>query len=114
MGCGERDWFRLAFQWKDGPASGRGYCPFKFKRQGLKFNSRGAREPRPPSDRTNRRKAWRQWRQPPSSWYSSSWRGLLFGAPPPESAGVGTPETTPTEFQALSRRHLRSRGQRLI
>jgi Protein of unknown function (DUF2905) len=34
---------------------------------------------------------------------SSSWRGLLSGAPTPESAGGSTPETTPTEFQPFPR-----------
>ncbi len=62
-------------------------------------------EPRPRSERTHRRLAWRRPRPPPSSWHSWSWRCLLFGAPTPERAGVEDPETAPTEFQPLPRRH---------
>jgi hypothetical protein len=46
-------------------------------------------EARPRSDRTHRRKTWR--RPPPSSWYSSFWRGLRSGAPTPARAGVEHP-----------------------
>ena len=58
------------------------------------------------SRRTNHRKAKSRRRQPPPSWYPSSWRGLLSSAPTPESGWLSNPETTPTNFQPLPRRDL--------